>query len=599
MPPSAWTTLAIILLTTILLLSNRFRADLVALLVLVTLGLTRLVSLDDALVGFSSSAVITLLAISIMTEGLQQTGISHWLGQKMKVLAGEGKTRLLVIIMLAGGTLSLFMNNIAAMAVLLPATKGLSRQKKIPLSQLLMPLAFGVIAGGMATIFTTSNLIVSGTLSEAGFPSLGMIDFFKVGAPLLLLTILYMLTIGKKLLRTSEADNSLSQEIHSQEDLLQAYRMAGSLWQVRVRFGSAMAGLSIRAGHWRTVLRLNILGITRDEKFISALDSNITIQEGDLLLAQGEPSEDKLIDYGVELLPDTPHLAEDPNLENCFGEIIVAPRSELIGKSLHGINFREKYNLTVMSLWRAGKPLHTGFAPLPLQAGDGLLVQGTPAKLHFLRQERDFIVLEEDPNAAIHPQKAPIAAAIGLITLILAITGYFPIALVSMAGAVTMILTGCLNMNNAYQAIEWKAIFLIAGMWPLGAAIQSSGLSDAIAASLLNISHSVSPLIFVAILLFVTMLLTNVIAGQSAAPIVLAPIGLVVASATHSDPRMILMAIGLGSSLAFLTPIGHPVNLLVMGAGGYAYKDFARVGWALTLILMLSILLELHFMWGV
>ena len=161
-----------------------------------------------------------------------------------------------------------------------------------------------------------------------------------------------------------------------------------------------------------------------------------------------------------------------------------------------------------------------------------------------------------------------------------------------------MILTGCLSMNNAYHAIEWKAIFLIAGMWPLGAAVQSSGLSDAIAKELLSVSHELSPLVFVALLIFVTMLLTNIIAGQSAAPIVLAPIGLVVASATHSDPRMILMAIGLGSSLAFLTPLGHPVNLLVMGPGNYAYKDFMRAGWLLTLILIGAILAGLHFLWG-
>ncbi|MCF6278457.1 MAG: anion permease [Anaerolineales bacterium] len=153
-------------------------------------------------------------------------------------------------------------------------------------------------------------------------------------------------------------------------------------------------------------------------------------------------------------------------------------------------------------------------------------------------------------------------------------------------------------MNNAYQAIEWKAIFLIAGMWPLGAAVQSGGLSDAIASGLLNISHSLSPLVFVALLIFVTMLLTNIMAGQSAAPIVLAPIGLVIAQATHSDPRMMLMAIGLGSSLAFLTPIGHPVNLLVMGPGGYVYKDFIRVGWLLTLILIAAILAGLHLLWG-
>ncbi|MCF6278288.1 MAG: SLC13 family permease, partial [Anaerolineales bacterium] len=408
MLPSAWLTLMIILLTTLLLVSNRFRADLIALLVLVTLGLTKLVSVNDALIGFSSSAVVTLLAISMITEGLQQTGISHWLGQQMKRLAGQGETRLLATIMLAGGTLSLFMNNIAAMAVLLPATKGLSRQKQVPLSRLLMPLSYGVIAGGMATIFTTSNLIIGSALQDANLPPLGMLDFFAIGAPLLLVTVLYMLVVGKRLLPAGDSDYSLAGSVHSRGNLLQSYRMSGSLWQVRVRFGSAMAGMSIREGKWRTILRLNILGITRDGKFISALDSDKIIREGDLLLAQGEPSQGDLRDYGVEILSATPEISKEPELEHCFSEIIVTPRSELVGKTLRESHFREKYHLTVMALWRAGKPLHTGFAPLPLQAGDGLLVQGTPSNLQMLRKVRDFILLDEDPDAAVHPQKAPL-----------------------------------------------------------------------------------------------------------------------------------------------------------------------------------------------
>jgi di/tricarboxylate transporter len=279
-------------------------------------------------------------------------------------------------------------------------------------------------------------------------------------------------------------------------------------------------------------------------------------------------------------------------------EIVLAPHSKLVGKTLREIHFREKFNLTVLALWRTGKPIHMGFASLPLQVGDGLLVRGTAANFRMLHEERDFIILEEDPEAILRPQKARLATAIGLVTLAVAITGWLPIALVSIAGAVAMILTGCLSMDEAYQSIDWRAIFLIAGMWPLSTAIQTSGLSDKIVSSLLSLANNASPLILVTLLLLVTMLLTNIMAGQAAAPIVLAPIGLSIAKATNSDPHIMLMAIALGCSLAFPTPIGHPVNVIVMGSGGYTFRDFFRVGWLLVLILIPAIILGLHFFWG-
>jgi di/tricarboxylate transporter len=281
-----------------------------------------------------------------------------------------------------------------------------------------------------------------------------------------------------------------------------------------------------------------------------------------------------------------------------LAEIVLAPHSNLVGKTLREIHFREKFSLTVLALWRSGKPVHIGFANMPLDVGDGLLVQGAAANLRMLYRERDFIILEEDPEAVLRPHKARLAALIGLVTLAVAIAGWFPISLVSMAGAVAMIVTGCLSMDEAYQSIDWKAIFLIAGVWPLSTAIQASGLGDELVHALLNAASSASPLILVALMLFVTMVLTNIMAGQAAAPIVLAPIGLAIAKATGSDPRMLLLAIALGCSLAFPTPLGHPVNVIVMGSGGYTFKDFLRVGWLLTLLLIPVILLGLHFFWG-
>ena len=591
-------TLVITIIATALLVGNWMRPDLVALLVLVTLGVTGLVSPNDALAGFSGSAVITILAISIIAEGLQQAGIASWLGQRMKHLSGQGGTRLLVVVMVSGAVLSMFMNNIAAMAVLLPATMGLARQSRIPPSRLLMPLAYGVIAGGMATLFTTSNIIASGALQEAGLKPFGVLDFLPIGLPLVIIAVLYVVIIGQRLLPDRDPAMRATNFHRLRDELLQTYSMEKSLWEVKVLPGSSMAGQTIRQGNWRTKVRLNVLGITRNGNFLYAPNSDTVIREKDVVIAQGEPPREALESCGLSLFDKPVSVGQTSGRDVVLAELVLAPHSNLAGKTLREIHFREKFNLTVLALWRSGKSVHIGFANMPLEAGDGLLVQGSIADLHMLYQERDFIVLEEDPEAILRPEKSRMATIISLATLIIAISGWLPIALISLAGAVAMILTGCINMDEAYKSIDWKAIFLIAGMWPLSTAIQSSGLSNEIVQGLLDLAGRVSPVLLVALLLFVTLIFTNIMAGQAAAPIVLAPIGLSIAKATNTDPRMILMAIALGCSLAFSTPIGHPVNVIVMGSGGYTFKDFFRVGWLLTILLFLAILLGLHFFWG-
>lgn len=598
MSAQALITLAITILTTIILAGGWLRPDLVALLALTVLGFTRLVTPQQALAGFSSSAVLTLLAISIIAEGLYQTGISNRLGQMMKKLAGENENRLVIVIMLSGAALSLFMNNIAAMSVLLPASMGLSRQTRIPPSRILMPLAFGVIAGGMATLFTSSNLIISSALKDAGFSPFGLLDFLPIGIPLVIVTVLYMHFFGKKRLPERNPAGQVEQIHMQREELMNLYHLKSSMWEVEVLRGSGMAGLTIRDGEWRTKIRVNVIGVTRKGGFISTPPSNMLIKEGDILLAQGQPNLPAMEYYGLLLHDEKPVTREIINGESTLAEIALSPHSKITGKTLREIHFREKFNLTVLAIWRAGKPIHIGFAGLPLQWGDGLLVRGTAQNLRMLNQEHDFIFLEEDPDAIIHPQKARLAGLIGLATLFIGITGWVPIALVSLGGAAAMILAGCLSMDDAYAAVHWKAIFLIAGILPLSTAIATSGLSDHFVRSILSIANNGSPTLLVAAILFATLLLTNLMAGQAAAPILLAPIGLAIAKSAGLDARMVLMTIALGCSLAFATPIGHPVNLLVMGSGGYRYKDFMKVGFPLTVCLFFVILLGLHFFWG-
>ena len=457
--------------------------------------------------------------------------------------------------MLAGATLSLFMNNIAAMAVLLPATLALARKTRSSPALLMMPLAFGVIAGGMATLFTTSNIIASSTLREAGLKPFGVLDFLPVGLPLVVLVVLYMVLIGRRFLPKQGKSVEASRTTRTREDLLAAYRIEESLWAVTILPGSAMAGLTILQGEWRTKVRLNIIAILRGKKYIPAPPSSTVLKEEDLVITQGEPDRPALDRLGLRLEPEQPSQFESGGQEDSVAEIVLAPHSSLEGRTLRDLHLREKTGLTVLALWRSGKPLHIGFASLPLRVGDGLLVQGTFARLLLLHQERDFIVMDEDPEAIARPHRAALAILIGLATLAVAITGWLPIALVSLAGALAMILTGCLGPDQVYGTIDWKSIFLIAGMWPLSTAIQDSGLSNALVKGLLGLAGHASLILLVVLLLLVTMLLTNIMAGQAAAPIILAPIGLSLARATGADPRMLLMA-----SPGLFPGIPHPAR---------------------------------------
>jgi di/tricarboxylate transporter len=590
--------LGITIIATILFIGGWLRPDLVALMVLVSLGITQLVTAEQALAGFSGSAVITILAITIIAEGLHQTGISHRIGQFMKKIAGTNENRLITIVILSGASLSIFMNNIAAMSVLLPATMSLSRQTRVPPSRLLMPLAFGVISGGMATLFTTSNIIASSALKEAGFSPFGLLDFLPIGVPVILVTILYIRYIGKKLLPERNPAGEMEQFHMQREELLNLYDLTSSLWEIEVRRGSGVAGLTIKQGDWRKKIRVNVIGITRQGTFYSSPGSDMLIREGDLVLAQGNPDIEAMGYYGLKLLAERPGLKSVLSSEASIAEIALAPHSNIEGKSLREIHFREKYNLTVLALWRAGKAIHIDFAALPLKIGDSLLVKGEHANLRILSREHDFIFLEEDPDAIPRPGKSRLATVIGLIALVIGIAGWYPISLVAMGGAVAMLLTGCLSMDRAYSSIDWKAIFLIAGIWPLSTAINTSGLSDQFVQSLMNFSSQASPFLIISLILVVTMLLTNIMAGQAVAPIILAPIGLSIAKSTGLDPRMMLMTIALGCSLAYPTPIGHPVNIIVMGSGGYTYRDFLKAGFPLVILIFGVILVGLKLFWA-
>ncbi len=276
--------------------------------------------------------------------------------------------------------------------------------------------------------------------------------------------------------------------------------------------------------------------------------------------------------------------------------MLVAPRSRAVDKTLSELHFREKFGLTAVALWRAGRSIRTDLGKLPLQFGDALLVHGPRDRIHVLQEEVDFIVLQQGDDPLIHPHRAVWAVAITAIALALAATNIVPIAEAAMAGALAMVLTGCLTMDEAYQSIEWRAIFLIAGMLPVSIAMDRTGAAAYIGQVLVGALAPWGPLALMAGIFVLATLLTQLMPGQVTA-LVLAPIAISAASKFGMNPYSLAMAVALGTSMAFLTPLGHPVNILVMGTGGYKFGDYFRVGAPLSVLLFVIVLLLLPIFW--
>ena len=587
-------TLVILGVAISLFIFTRLRPDLIALMVLLALGISGIVSDKQIFSGFSSSAVMTILGISMVSVALQQTGATNLISKWIFRLGKNNETLLILLVTLASAGLSLFMNNIAAVGVLLPAVMSLTRRSRISPARLLMPLAFGTILGGMATLLTTANIIVSGALKDAGLHSFGLLDFFPVGAPVVVVGTIYLITLGKKLLPSGSSQTMSQPPQALNMKLKDLYALDANLSQWRVLSNSPLVGNSV-ASETCANLNLNLIALQSGKTLNATPNPETVIHLGDiLLLSNFEADADSL-----GLAQDHTDLSEQvfADESHSLAELVLAPHSSLLGKSLTEISFKTQYNLNVLSLWREGKPIHEQIKALDLRFGDALLVQGSAENIHRLRNQSDLILLEENPDAVLRPTKQWIAIVITLATLGFAATDILPVAQIVLLGAVLLMLTGCMGINDVFQSVEWKAIFLIAGMWPLSIAIQQTGLASALINLITHSFGSISPLLIIALFMLLALIFTQLLSGQISA-IVLIPLALSAASTLNISPQALGMAVALGCSLGFPTPLGHPVNIMVMNPGGYTFKDYFRVGFPLTLLAFATILIGIHFVYG-
>ncbi|MCJ7512998.1 MAG: SLC13 family permease [Anaerolineales bacterium] len=596
MTTEGWITLLTITVAAILLASERLRPDVLGILVALTLGLTGVISAEEALSGFSQAAVITILSVFILSEGLERTGVTAWLGSRILLLAGAHERRLIGGLTLTSAGLSTFMNSIAAAAILVPPAMGISRKANIRPSRLLMPLAYGALLGGTATLLTTANIIVSTTLGQAGYAPYGLLDFLPVGLPLVIAGTGLLIWLAPRLLRQRDVASEIARVRRAQTELASLYDLETGASAFSVPSHSPVTGQSLGGLGWGRDLGLTVLGILHRGRWKLAPDREVRVQAEDVLLLEGRPTTDFIQRNQLEPYVDPRLLETIATAQVPLVEVVLAPRSELDGKSLREIRFRERYGIQVIGLWRAGAVLQEDLAEQPLHFGDAMLMQGPSEKFDLLRSDENFLILEAE--AAGRPGwRAWVAVGIVVASLGCAALGLLPIAIATLTGAMLMVLSGCIQMDAAYRSISWRTIFFIAGMLPLSIALQTTGLADLLGEGLIGLTGGAGSLALATALLLATIGLGLLIGGQTTA-VVLAPVAIAVAEIAGVDPRAMAMAVAVGCSLAFLTPLGHPANLLVMGPGGYTVRDYLRLGAPLTAVTALLTLLGLHWAWG-
>jgi di/tricarboxylate transporter len=496
--------------------------------------------------------------------------------------------------MAAGAFLSLFMNNIAAASLLFPSLSGVARRSQVSPTRLLMPLAFGTILGGMATLLTTTNIIVSSLLRDQNLRGFGLLDFVPIGLPLALAGIIFMILIGKQFLPKKSPAERMQDEGEQGEILLSTYQLGDRLQRGRVRSEGPLDGKAVQASGLRENYHLNVIAVQRGKRVLH-LEAKTVLRGNDtlLMIARPEDSQPENLNELLEILPAGEWAQEYLSTPGMLLiETAIGPRSQLAGNTLQELQFEQKYDARVLAIWRRGRSIRTRFADLKLEFGDGLLLQGSANSLNLLRTEPDLILLAESAPAMHTNLHGWLTTFIMLIALGAAVAFPTLIAEILLTGAISMVLVRALSMDQAYEAVEWRSIFLVAGMLPLGVALQKTGGAAFLAEKMIALLGNSGHLALLAGLVMLTVLLTQVINGATAASVI-APIAIVTAQKVGMDARSLALGIALASSMAFMSPLGHTVNVMVMGAGGYTFRDYARVGIPLTIVLVTLLLIIL------
>ncbi len=582
------TVLLIVAGSIILFVSEKFPVDMVAMMVLVALLLTGLVEEDMILNGFSNPATITVAGMFILSAALQRTGVVRFLANKIYTVAGKSKTRLNLVLMATCGTLSAFINNTATVAVLLPLAMRFSDERGISPSRILMPLSFAAQFGGVCTLIgTTTNLLMNLFLIGAGLEPFGMFEFAKFGLICFAVGIVYMLFASKYMLKDREQTESLSED----------YRLQDYMTEMRVLKGSPLIG---QRGQDNALTEIGgrIIEMVRDGKVVWAAH-NSTIHEGDLLVIRGDvdrilesESRLKLEDWAKGHL-NASHLESD---DISLLEVIVPTGSPIVGRTLTQLDFYWRYHAAVLGVRRRGSVIKTRIRDITFKEGDTLLVQGHKNDLLHLADDAEFAYLQDLSTLKLKTSKAFLSVVILASVVGAAAIGTVSILTAALCGALAVGFTRCLTAKEIYNAVDLRVILLLAGLIPLGAAMESSGAVSSLVDIVMASLGSYGPIYGLGGIYILTMVLTAVMSNNATA-VLIAPLALQVANSFGADPKPFLIAVTFAASTCFATPVGYQTNTMVYGPGGYKYIDFLKVGLPLNIIFFILAMVFLPLIW--
>ncbi len=559
--------------------SEMFSIDTVSILIMILLMVTGILTPNEGFAGFSNPATITVGAMFVISASIFKSGALNNVGSLLTRVGRKSYFLCLLSIMLFSGILSAFINDTAVVALMMPIVIQVGRDSNISPSKLLMPLSFGALLGGICTLIGTStNILVSGIAQELGEEPFRMFEMTPVGVILLVAGISYMLFVGYFLL----PDRKIA------ANLTETYDMGNYLTEIVLLPTSKSVGVAISDSPLTKDLDIEIIQITRDgNQRIRAYPTTI-LQANDVLKVRCEVEKLKKLkdEKGIELKPDVKLLDEDIKTKNTkLYEAIVTPNSRLRGKSLKELNFRNHYEgASVLAIRHRDEIVNQKLTRTNLAAGDVLLIDAEQWQLEKLRENDDLLIISETERPRFSYRK--IAAVILIVTgiVLAAALNIAPIILSASVGVTLMILLNLISAEEAYKAIEWKVIFLLAGVLSMGVALQKTGAADLLSDLLINSFGLMGPHAVLAVIFFICFMLTNFMSNNATA-VLLVPIALATANSLGVSSRPFLMAVTFAASLAFMTPMGYQTNTMIYSPGNYRFKDYLRVGTPLNIIL--------------
>lgn len=569
--------------------------ELTALTGLIALVLVGLLTPEQAFEGFSSPVTITMLSMFALGAALAATGATDRLAALVFKVARKNEAGNVSLIMVLGVIFSSFMNNVAAAALLLPVVGSVSHRSGIAQSRLLMPLSFATLLGGMCTLIgTPPNLLAHEALRARGDVGFALFDFLPFGLAISLIGIAYMACWGHRLLPQGSGRLSAPAE----DDLPRLYGIEERLFSVRVSHRIA-AGKSLTELGFGHDLGLVVVMIERHGKQILAPSGQERIFAGDLLVVSGKQEHQSRLEQVGEI-SSVSHSREKMLSSDTVAvfEAVLSPRSRLLGKSLQELSFREHYDCLVLAVLRRAEPIHSGFSEIPLEFGDGLLLQGPRSRLAMLKNDPDFLVLSDVRAGTSRLKKAPFVVIALLSFLLLVALKLQPVHVAALISALIVLLSGALSVEDFYRGMSWRIVFFVAAILPLGLAAHHSGFPEWLSGEFLAIFRDPAPLTILAVFCLLAAVIGQLV-EPSLAIILLGPVVIEMAHRLGSAPEPLLMGLALGASVGFQTPFSNRANLLVMAAGGYRFRDYLVIGTPLALLVYGTIIVTVSFWYGV